>query len=471
MTAGASSSPDRSSLRPVARRRPQKRRACAVTVPATACRRPGRPTVRLSRARMDCVLTQWLTPTPHSRAGHRSRSLPLGSLRRRLRNARLVRPRRQYQIPGFSSVLHFRPADRGGPRQLNSTTSRSTADGDCRPIVCVNRTHVRLPNLYGPQVGLFFAPTGPILISRRRANLGRGKPSRLSVCIYLVWNCCPNSAPTSRNGRSLRDRFSSAVSFLRARPDVRSRAGLLHLRISRIPRRSPLAGRHRARISHLQAAVPGCHPAGVAAVSSLETVHRTRRSPPPHSCISPESISAPPSMRAYFDTLWHMSRVIGARELSLAPIQMHSLRSFWTLLIPWPEVALALYALSSIARDCNGRDHLEISAPLALRFSALTLAAVLVNPHLFVYDLLVLAPALLAACGLGLTELRQHSLLACASRCLFVSRVRLAAVRPALALDSPPTLRAGLRASCCGYCGVSPVTPSHKLASNESTVV
>jgi hypothetical protein len=35
------------------------------------------------------------------------------------------------------------------------------------------------------------------------------------------------------------------------------------------------------------------------------------------------------------------------------------------------------------------------SAPLALRFSALTLAAILVNPHLFIYDLLVLAPALL----------------------------------------------------------------------------
>ena len=35
------------------------------------------------------------------------------------------------------------------------------------------------------------------------------------------------------------------------------------------------------------------------------------------------------------------------------------------------------------------------SAPLALRFSALILAAVLVNPHLFIYDLLVLAPVLL----------------------------------------------------------------------------
>ena len=34
-------------------------------------------------------------------------------------------------------------------------------------------------------------------------------------------------------------------------------------------------------------------------------------------------------------------------------------------------------------------------APLALRFSALILAAVLVNPHLYIYDLLALVPALL----------------------------------------------------------------------------
>ena len=55
-----------------------------------------------------------------------------------------------------------------------------------------------------------------------------------------------------------------------------------------------------------------------------------------------------------------MSRVIDAAELSLAPIQMHSLRSFWTLLIPWPEAALALYILSSIAVIVIGRGRLEI---------------------------------------------------------------------------------------------------------------
>ncbi len=90
-----------------------------------------------------------------------------------------------------------------------------------------------------------------------------------------------------------------------------------------------------------------------------------------------------------------MPQVIGGVELSLAPIQMHSLRSFWTLLIPWPEVALALYALSSILAIAIAAAVWRSSHPLAIRFSALTLAAVLVNPHLFVYDLLVLSPVLL----------------------------------------------------------------------------
>jgi hypothetical protein len=101
----------------------------------------------------------------------------------------------------------------------------------------------------------------------------------------------------------------------------------------------------------------------------------------------------PAVMHSYFDALRHVSR--GGAELSLAPIQMHSLRSFWLLLIPWPDVALALYVLSSIVVIAMAAAVWKFSAPLAVRFSALTLAAVLVNPHLFIYDLLVLAPVLL----------------------------------------------------------------------------
>jgi hypothetical protein len=119
-------------------------------------------------------------------------------------------------------------------------------------------------------------------------------------------------------------------------------------------------------------------------------------------------------MHAYFDTLQHLSRVISAAELSLAPIQMHSLRSFWTLLISsppisLPQLALLLYILSSIVVIAMAAVIWKSSAPLPLRFSALTLTAVLVNPHLFVYDLLVLAPVLLLLADWTLTNPRHSS--------------------------------------------------------------
>jgi Glycosyltransferase family 87 len=100
-------------------------------------------------------------------------------------------------------------------------------------------------------------------------------------------------------------------------------------------------------------------------------------------------------MRSYFNMLARAPRWISSAELQLAPIQMHSLRSFWELLIPSPSVSLALYALTSIAAIGVAAAIWKSQLALSLRFSALTMAAVLANPHLFVYDLLVLALPLL----------------------------------------------------------------------------
>jgi arabinofuranan 3-O-arabinosyltransferase len=100
-------------------------------------------------------------------------------------------------------------------------------------------------------------------------------------------------------------------------------------------------------------------------------------------------------MRAYFVTLWHMPRWIALAEPPTAQAQMHSLRSFWLLLLPWPTVALVFYLCSSIAVLLMAMASWKSRGDVALRFSALVFAAVLVNPHLFVYDLLVLALAML----------------------------------------------------------------------------
>jgi hypothetical protein len=79
------------------------------------------------------------------------------------------------------------------------------------------------------------------------------------------------------------------------------------------------------------------------------------------------------------------------------PYQTHSLRTFWSTLIPWQDLSCGLYVLSTIlvlglTITVWKRSK---SRPLAVRFSSLLFATVLVAPHLTVYDLVILAPAFL----------------------------------------------------------------------------
>jgi hypothetical protein len=100
-------------------------------------------------------------------------------------------------------------------------------------------------------------------------------------------------------------------------------------------------------------------------------------------------------MRAYFTMLLHSASQPGSTELRLSPIQMHSLHTFWELLVPWPHGVWIFDLLTSIIVFAIAAAIWRSSNSLALRFSALIIAAVLVNPHIYIYDLLALAPALL----------------------------------------------------------------------------
>jgi hypothetical protein len=108
----------------------------------------------------------------------------------------------------------------------------------------------------------------------------------------------------------------------------------------------------------------------------------------------------------------YMSRMIGSAsrpELSLSPIQMHSLRSFWVLLVPSPTVVWVLYLLSSLAAITVAVRVWRSPASVGLRFSALVLASVLVSPHILIYDLLMLAPALLLLADWCACNPQHHS--------------------------------------------------------------
>jgi len=98
-------------------------------------------------------------------------------------------------------------------------------------------------------------------------------------------------------------------------------------------------------------------------------------------------------MRAYFHALANMESMLLLLEPRL--YQTHSLRSFWSLLIPWPRVALGLYVASTLGVLLLVVQCWKRKASLEIRYAALLLASVLVSPHLTVYDLVILALAFL----------------------------------------------------------------------------
>ena len=100
-------------------------------------------------------------------------------------------------------------------------------------------------------------------------------------------------------------------------------------------------------------------------------------------------------LREWIHALLHARSVLPLLEPR--SYQTHCLRTFWSMLLPWEHIALAFYVISAVLALA-----LTVSAwrrgnhaPLALRYSALLLATVLISPHLTVYDLVILAPCIL----------------------------------------------------------------------------
>lgn len=98
---------------------------------------------------------------------------------------------------------------------------------------------------------------------------------------------------------------------------------------------------------------------------------------------------------AWLRAMWNVRAMLP--YLEPRPYQTHCLRTFWAMIVPRGGVSLGLWLISgalilglTIAVWRRGD-----AESLPLRFSALVLATVLVAPHLTVYDLVILAPALL----------------------------------------------------------------------------
>jgi alpha-1,2-mannosyltransferase len=100
-------------------------------------------------------------------------------------------------------------------------------------------------------------------------------------------------------------------------------------------------------------------------------------------------------LRDYWHALTHLSQYASVLEPKL--FLMHSLRAFWSMLLPWPFVASALYLLTATIVLVIAVNVWRRLGPAPLSFAVLLVATVLVAPHLTVYDLIIMAPALLFA--------------------------------------------------------------------------
>ena len=98
-------------------------------------------------------------------------------------------------------------------------------------------------------------------------------------------------------------------------------------------------------------------------------------------------------LREWPHVLFNVSKVLPLLEPR--PYQTHCLRTFWTMLVPWPSVSLAGYMISAVIVFGMTVACWRGRGSLAWRFSALLFATVLLAPHLTVYDLVILAPAFL----------------------------------------------------------------------------
>ena len=79
------------------------------------------------------------------------------------------------------------------------------------------------------------------------------------------------------------------------------------------------------------------------------------------------------------------------------PWQMHSLRSFFSLLLPWSGAALIAYVSAAVVLIWVAIRAWRSNAPLSSRYAVLVLVTLLVDPHVNSYDLVMLICALLLA--------------------------------------------------------------------------
>jgi hypothetical protein len=255
-----------------------------------------------------------------------------------------------------------------------------------------NAAGVRYLPLYPPQVSLMFAPLAHLSYGRALALWWLCTAVIYGACCYWIWRVCPN----------LRDFGGTVALVAMAFPAffhliAWGQTGALALACFTVGFLSLRDEREFAAGLAL-----GClifkPQLGLAAILVFIVSGRWR-------VMAGAALSAAAQIGAGiayygvepFRSWLRMLRAVPALLPSFEPrpYQTHCLRTFWSMLVPWSGAALGLYVISAIIVLSWTTANWKRQESLSLKYSALLLATVLISPHLTVYDLVILAPAIL----------------------------------------------------------------------------
>lgn len=253
---------------------------------------------------------------------------------------------------------------------------------------------ILLRYFYGPQVALLFVPLVGLPFLAQAAIWVVLSLLIYFVCVYLLWKACPNLRPYCGLAAIAAIAYPPLFHFF-----VRGQISALVLLCFTV---SYLAFRGgREWLAGIALGFLFFKPPFLVALPLIFILARAWRPLLGLALAAAAQLAftlayfGPAVMRSYFRMLLSSALQPATTQLSLSAIQMHSLHSFWELLIPWPRAASVLYLLTALGVIGMAALIWKSSSSLALRFSALLLAAALVNPHLYIYDLLALVPIFL----------------------------------------------------------------------------
>lgn len=250
---------------------------------------------------------------------------------------------------------------------------------------------VYLP-LYGPQVSLLFAPFAALPYGAALAAWWVFSAGVYAICLYVVWKSCPDLQP-----------YAGTVLVLGV-----ANPAFFHLIAWGQTSALALAGftavywfLRKGRVFAAGLAL-GClifKPQLGLVVAFVFCAAGAWRIVAGASCAASTQLAVgwiyygTATMREYFWQLVHVRRVLPLLEPRIE--QTHCLRTFWQMLVPLPVAPRWLYVISALLVLGITFVCWRSFLPLSLRYSAILLATVLVSPHLTVYDLVILSPALM----------------------------------------------------------------------------